>query len=127
MVADELDASRKRLEQFEGDFLGRVISRVLCCRHEKRFLVSRPFAPTFDHVLGDAIQIGGDAQCETTAEGALASDVRQRLLPIYDARRVAERVCAIAVKQIFESGQALKGDALVGELIWQGRRIVAPG
>jgi len=83
------------------------------------------FAPPLDHVLGNAIHIGGDAVGEATAKGGFVLDLRERLGTVDCLMALGERIAAVAIEQIFERGQALECDALLGELIGQRRGLVS--
>jgi len=50
-------------------------------------------APSLNHLLGDVVDIGGNARGEAAAEGGIPA--------------LGKRVRAIAIEQLFERGQAL--------------------
>jgi len=80
---------------------------------------------TLDHVLSNAIHIGRDAVGEATAKGGFVLDLRERLGTVDYLMALGERIGAVAIEQIFERGQALECDALLGELIRQRRGLVS--
>jgi hypothetical protein len=83
------------------------------------------FAPFLDHVFGDAIHIGGDAVGEVTAKTGFVLDLRERLGTVDHLMALGEGIGAVAIEQIFERGQALECDDLLGGLIGQRPSLVS--
>src|SRR4029453_17838760 len=83
------------------------------------------FAPSFDYVLGDAIHIGGDAVGEATAKSSFVLDLGERLGALEPLMALGECIGAVAIEQIFQRGQALECDALLGELVGQRRGLIS--
>ena len=98
LVAHELDARGKGFEQLERHLLGGVIKSVFGGGSDKCLLVGRALAPTLDHILGDAVDIGGDARSEAAAESPCPANFGQRLGTVHHAVGFSERLGPVAIK-----------------------------